>query len=195
MLGIDAEPSQIQVATDFALRAGVSNARFEVGSAYQLSVHDGELDAYFSHAMFEHLSRPEDALVEARRVLRVGGVVAVSASDWSRAEFDPWTPDVALVMDGHFLLRRRAGGDPFAGSQLATWVRSAGFPDIQQTTHLRGDMEYQQLATYVLGRLETSLRQRPDDEPLERARAAATRWAATDGSVQQCWTEVTARRF
>lgn len=194
VLGIDAEPSQIDYAREVAQRAGLSNLRFETGSAYELPIGDAGVDAYFSHAMFEHLSAPGEALDEARRVLRAGGVLAVSASDWSRAHFNPWTPDVALAMQGHYLLRRRAGGDPFAGSRLAEWVRDAGFLDVVQTTCLRTDLDYRQLAVYVLNRLDTALLDSPGDGDVAQARAAAARWAATDGTVLQCWTEVTARR-
>jgi ubiquinone/menaquinone biosynthesis C-methylase UbiE len=194
VLGIDAEPSQIDSAQMLAQEAGLTNLRFKVGSAYSLPVGDSGADMYFSHAMFEHLSAPDEALGEARRVLRAHGVLAVSASDWSRARFDPWTADVALAMEGHYLLRRRAGGDPFAGGQLVEWVRDAGFRDITESIRLRVDLSYRQLAFYVLKRLDTALRESPDDDRIVAAHAAATRWAATDGSVHQCWTEVTARR-
>lgn len=194
VLGIDAEPSQIDSARVVAQTAGLSNLRFETGSAYQLPIGDAGVDAYFSHAMFEHLSAPDEALDEARRVLRAGGVLAVSASDWSRAQFDPWAPDVALAMEGHYQLRRRAGGDPFTGGRVAGWVREAGFLDVVETSWLRIDLDYRQLATYVLNRLDAALLERPGDDDIAHARDAAARWAATSGTVLQCWTEVTARR-
>jgi hypothetical protein len=95
--------------------------------------------------------------------------------------------------DDGLLLRRRAGGEPFAGQRLADWVRAAGFVGIAQTAHMRVDMDYRQLARYVLTRLNAAVREDPNDEDLVSARSAAGRWADTDGSVTQCWTEITAQ--
>lgn len=194
VLGVDVEPSQIVAAAALAHRAGVSTIRFEVGSAYNLPVLDKAVDVYFSHALFEHLKEPQRAFAEAHRVLAVGGVLAVVASDWSRAQLSPSTPDVALALHGHYMLRRRAGGDPFAGGRLASHVRAAGFVDIRETSHLRLDLPYRELAGYVLARLAAALAEDSADDELVGACAAAARWAATDGIAAQCWTQVTARR-
>ena len=67
LLGYDAESSQVRTAQATCLASGIVNARFEVASAYELPAKDETIDVYFSHAMFEHLSRPARALAEAYR--------------------------------------------------------------------------------------------------------------------------------
>jgi ubiquinone/menaquinone biosynthesis C-methylase UbiE len=191
VLGVDARRSQVELGA----AAGWRNVRFAVAvaDAYGLPVGDHVVDVYFSHALFEHLGEPERALGEARRVLRPGGTLALAASDWSRARFDPWTADVASAMAAHHRLRRSAGGDPDAGGRLAELAERAGFGDVAQRSHHRVDLSYQELAWYVGSRLDAALRVDGADDELRRAAEAARRWAATDGTVEQCWTEVVAR--
>lgn len=189
VLGVDARRSQVAAGA----AAGWPNATFAVADAYGLPVRDRAVDVYFSHALFEHLGEPERALREALRVLRPGGTLALAASDWSRARFDPWTDDVAAAMAAHHRLRRSAGGDPDAGGRLAGLAERAGFGDVAQASHHRVDLSYQELARYVGARLDAALRADGADDELRRAAEAARRWATTGGTVEQCWTEVVAR--
>ena len=151
------------------------------------------LEPLLADRLLADLAEPERALREARRVLVAGGTVALAASDWSRARFEPWTPDVARAMSAHYRLRTMAGGDPHAGGGLAARVERAGFVDVTETSHHRVDLTYRELARYAGSRLEAALRADNSNTELRLAAEAARRWATTDGSVEQCWTEVTGR--
>jgi SAM-dependent methyltransferase len=194
ILGLDAHRSQVATATTVAHQAGWPNTRFAVADAYRLPLGDHAVDVYFSHALYEHLADPERALQEARRVLVPGGTLAIAASDWSRARFDPWTPDVARAMSAHHRLRRAAGGDPDAGGKLAALLDQTGFTTLTHRSHHRVDLPYQDLARYVGTRLDAALESNGADDDLRHAAEAARRWATTDGTVEQCWTEVVGRR-
>lgn len=195
VLGIDREQSQVALARETARNAGAPNAQFEQGSAYDLPLADRSVDLVFAHAVFEHLAAPHRALAEFGRVLRDGGVVALSSSDWSRAALDPFDDDVERALDAHCLLRRRAGGDPFMGRTLPDVVSDAGFVDVRTRRADRVDMAYDELARYIGTRLRAALEDAEDElrEPLRRAVDAADRWATRRGTVTQCWIEVTAR--
>jgi SAM-dependent methyltransferase len=192
-VGIDVEASQIELAG----ATPVANLTFEVASAYALPFPDGSFDAVFSHALFEHLARPADVAAELARVLRPGGVVGVCCSDWGDAFVDPRTPDVERALACHVTLRRRAGGDPFAGARLERWIADAGFADVQARVQHEVDMSYGDFARYIGSRIEAAAR---DAEGVERERLlagaeAARRWAQHDnGRLTQPWTAVTARR-
>jgi len=144
---------------------------------------------------------PGQALAEFRRVLRGHGVLAIASSDWSSAHLDPWNDDVEEALQGHYLLRRRAGGDPLMGGALPKLVLDAGYVDVEVEPTDRVDMAYDQLARYVGTRIEAALSDTESavgadgkhDDQLWRAARAARRWATREGAFTQRWVEVTAR--
>jgi ubiquinone/menaquinone biosynthesis C-methylase UbiE len=194
VLGVDLEPGQVALAREAAHR--LSTVDFLVASVYHLPLPDASVDIAFSHALFEHLARPADALAELRRVVRPGGSIALSTSDWSRAKLRPRTGNVEAALRGHFLLRKRSGGDPFAGRRLAENVEQAGFHVARMRTRHRSDMTYRQLAEYVEARLIAALQQPgADREQLASAARSAWAWArGRDGDFAQHWTEILATR-
>lgn len=186
VIGLDSELSQLHVAQTGL--TSTARTRYAAASAYALPLPDNSVDMVFSHALFEHLSKPLSVLAEARRVLRAGGRLAVAASDWGRARLQPATPDVSEALQGHYALRQRAGGDPFAGAALASQIQQAGFVDVESQEVHRPDLSYGELAAYVLARL------RQQGPQYARAAEAAERWRATPGTFAQCWQQVSGRK-
>ncbi len=189
--GVDREASQIELA-----RAGDAAATFAVGSIYELPFPDSSFDAALSHAVFEHLARPADALAELRRVLRPGGIVGVCSSDWGEARIEPRTDDIELALRCHLRLRRQAGGDPYAGDKLPAQVAAAGFIDAQVTREHHVDMPFHTFARYIGTRIEAAAEVAPPEErdELVAGAAAARRWEQLEhGTLTQPWTAVLAR--
>jgi SAM-dependent methyltransferase len=194
--GFDREPSQVELARAAAAAARVE-IQFEVASIYELPFADATFDAVLSHAVFEHLARPDAALGELRRVLCPGGVLGVCSSDWSGAEIEPRDDDVELALRCHLQLRRNAGGDPDAGGRLPVWVEAAGLVVTQVTREHHVDMPYDAFARYIGTRIEAAAvdAPAPERDDLLAGAAAARRWAQrSDGRLTQPWTAVLARR-
>ncbi|WP_026360652.1 methyltransferase domain-containing protein [Amycolatopsis nigrescens] len=196
VLGVDREPGQLELARAALRRTRLSTVDFAAGSVYALPAASASVDVVFAHALFEHLASGADALAELYRVLRPGGLLTLSTSDWSRARLRPNTANVNAALRGHYLLRKRAGGDPFAGKRLPEQVTRAGFRDVRAHARYRPDFGYRELAKYVEARLVAALAAPGGDrDQLASAARSAWVWAqGGDGDFQQCWVEIVATK-
>jgi len=104
---------------------------FRVMDAYELKFPDCTFDGIFSHALFEHLAHPYEALKEARRVLKPGGFIGLRCPDWGGVVIDPSDEklEAALVARGD--LQTKKGGNLLAGRNLGRWLDQAGFTSIK----------------------------------------------------------------
>jgi SAM-dependent methyltransferase len=119
--GIDANEQQIEEA-----RNNVS-ADLRVASIYGIPFENGEFDAVFSHALFEHLADPARAASEILRVLRPGGIAALRSPDWDGMLAGPQHPDLAAALNAYAALQSSNGGNLRIGKELAVVLQAAGF--------------------------------------------------------------------
>jgi len=78
--GIDLTPEMVAAARQLAQERGKTNVRFEPGDVERLPFEDRSFDRVITRYAFHHFPRPEDALAEARRVLRPGGLFLLADS-------------------------------------------------------------------------------------------------------------------
>lgn len=124
--GIDIEDLQFQNAREEAQREGL-NVDFRKASVYQLPFLDHCFDAVFSHALLEHLSDPSTALMEMRRVLKPGGLIALRAGDMGGLLLDAATEGPAQTLGAYILNQEKDSKDPRVGRKLGRLLRKAGF--------------------------------------------------------------------
>lgn len=124
--GIDPAESAIAIASRRC--SGLSNVRFELGDAAQLSFENETFDAVMSSQVFEYLESVSDGLREMYRVLRPGGRVLIHDTDWGallwRSSDEERMARVMEVWDRHLT-------DPCLPQTLQPKLRDAGFSDIK----------------------------------------------------------------
>ena len=131
VLGVDRSADVLAEARAEASRLGRPNVGFEVGDVHRLSMADGTFDVVHAHQVLQHLVDPVAALVEMRRVCRPGGRVAVRDGDFGAMFCYPEDPEMEEWRALYRAVARAAGGEPDAGRRLVSWVRAAGFCDIE----------------------------------------------------------------
>lgn len=132
VLGID--PSAEVVERAQALAADHPNLRFATGDVYALDHPDGAFDVVHAHQVLQHLSDPVAALVEMRRVLAPGGILAVRDSDYGAFTWFPESPGLTRWLELYHQLTERNRAEADAGRRLGGWVRAAGFADVTVTS-------------------------------------------------------------
>jgi ubiquinone/menaquinone biosynthesis C-methylase UbiE len=134
VVGIDPSPDVIERARlNVAERVGgpPANLRFETGDGYALGFDDGSFDVVHAHQVLQHLTDPVAALGEARRVLRPGGIVAVRDSDYGAKVWAPADLRLTRWLELYHQVTKANRADADAGRSLPTWVRAAGFTDLE----------------------------------------------------------------
>jgi ubiquinone/menaquinone biosynthesis C-methylase UbiE len=82
-VGVDFSAEAVDVARQNALDRGVHNCEFRTGDVYSLDWPDGTFDIVVTNQCLVHLSDPARALMEMRRVCKVGGLVAAREGKYS----------------------------------------------------------------------------------------------------------------
>ncbi|MCC5598509.1 methyltransferase domain-containing protein [Nostoc favosum] len=168
LTGIDREASQIQIAAEAAFTQGVSNANFLEANIYALPFPDNSFDAIFSHALFEHLKEPVQALRELWRVLKPGGIVGLRSPDWGGFLIAPSTPELEKAFSYYKWLQQRNSGNPDVGRELRALVRQSGFTNIKASASYQCYEPLSEATEYLALRIEAS--------------------AKVDGAVEKGWT-------
>ncbi|HEY8472339.1 MAG TPA: methyltransferase domain-containing protein [Natronosporangium sp.] len=131
LTGIDVDPGQIEVARRSAADRGIDNVVFETGSVTALPFPDGSFDAVYANAVLQYLPDPVHALSELRRVLRPGGLAAVSDDDLATVVASPDLPELRLAVSLFERAVAHQGGNTRYSRHLRSLMRAAGFARTQ----------------------------------------------------------------
>jgi ubiquinone/menaquinone biosynthesis C-methylase UbiE len=127
IVGVDPDTDQLAAARRTAADRGLTVAEFEPGSVYELPFEDGSFDVVYANAVLLYVREPVRALAELRRVLRPGGVAAVSDDDISTVVFSPDLPRLRLAPDLFVRAVAHQGGDATYSRHLRGLMLAAGF--------------------------------------------------------------------
>ena len=157
LFGLDLDYPALRVAHQHA-----PSARLAAGDAHRLPYADQAFDISFFHFVLLWLKDPVAALVEARRVTRVGGaVLALAEPDYSRRIDKPASLAPLGIRQTEAL--RAQGASPELGAKLPELFRAAGLSVMESgqiaqqdgtaTTSRAASLEWEVLRTDLQGRL------------------------------------------
>ncbi|WP_366657882.1 metalloregulator ArsR/SmtB family transcription factor [Fodinicurvata sp. EGI_FJ10296] len=119
-IGIDLSREMLAVARANLERAGFKSAQVRQGDLYQLPVPRASVDVAVMHQVLHYMEDPLDAIAEAGRVLKPGGLLLI-------ADFEQHTVESLREEHAHRWLG-------FDEQVVAGWLTDAGFsaPDVHR---------------------------------------------------------------
>ena len=187
VVGIDSEKSQVKLATDIARSRNLRNVEFRLADVYELPFQAESFDAVFSHALLEHLGEPCRAITELRRVLRPGGVMALSSPDWGGFLLASPSEKLSAAIVRYEEILTSNGGDPYVGRKVGQLLENSGFESVAMKARYEVYESLESIGEYLALQLENAG---------EWQHATTIReWASTpSGMFAQAWVTCTGRK-
>lgn len=124
---VDISADSLRQAKARADALGITNVEFQQGDIFALPFTPASFDYVFVCFVLEHLSRPLDALLRLKYVLKPGGSITVIEGDHGSAQFHPDNAAARHAIHCLVELQRMSGGDAMIGRQLYPLLCAAGF--------------------------------------------------------------------
>ena len=138
VVGIDIEPSQIDLARTQAVQRGCTNVRFDVGNVLHLPYPEATFDAVFGHTILMQFQDPLPVVAEVCRVVKPGGVVGFREPACDGNLYEP--PEGAFKQ--YFALFMRMlqynGSNPLVGHRLGALLSRAGVERVTMSASYEG---------------------------------------------------------
>jgi SAM-dependent methyltransferase len=77
VIGIDPERTLIQKARKICKRKRILNVQFKIGNAWKIPLKNNHADLVVSHIVLSNIPRQLDAILEMKRIAKIGGRVVV----------------------------------------------------------------------------------------------------------------------
>lgn len=128
---IDVSADSLREAKAKSDAAGLTNVEFRQADIFALPFEPESFDHVFVCFVLEHLSRPVEALVVLKTLLRPGGTITVIEGDHGSAYFHPDSAAAREAIRCQVELQRRAGGNAMIGRQVYPLLVGAGFDAVR----------------------------------------------------------------
>jgi ubiquinone/menaquinone biosynthesis C-methylase UbiE len=152
LAGIDLEKKQIDYAQNYLHHLDLSAADLRVGDATKLPWQDNYFDHLYAIWFLEHLLNPLQILQEAKRVLKPGGTITVTETDYRTMLVTPESTNYRYLLDSLCELLLQAKGNPSMGQSLGTLLFQAGFDRVNNQpfpVHHAYSLDRQELRGFI----------------------------------------------
>jgi ubiquinone/menaquinone biosynthesis C-methylase UbiE len=124
---IDLSAESLAKARQAVEAAGHTNVRFQQADIFDLHFEPESFDHLFVCHVLEHLSRPLEALILFKGLLKPGGTITVIEGDHGSAYFYPDSAAAHRAIYCQVELQRRAGGNAMIGREIYPLLCNAGY--------------------------------------------------------------------
>jgi ubiquinone/menaquinone biosynthesis C-methylase UbiE len=130
VVGLDADPSHVEMASEFVAGRSLSNVEVVRGDARHTGLQSGSFDLVHARTLLITVPQPAAVLREMLRLARPGGWVAGLEPDTEAAICYPPHPAFDRLCQIFTVAFSRNGADPHFGRRMAELYRQAGLKDI-----------------------------------------------------------------
>ena len=187
VVGIDADESQVALASRNAEARSIPNVEFRSANVYDLPFPSDSFDSIFLHAVLEHLRNPNKAVEEFHRLLKAGGILGVCSPDWGGFLLAPLSNQLTAASDAYKDLQIANGGDVYVGRKFSSLLERIGFEDIVMHARYEVYESLEFIGEYLAVQIEDSG---------ETVHASTLReWSAgSSGMFAQAWVSCIGRK-
>lgn len=151
LIGVEPDSIMAKKASAHFLRQNAKHCRLVPGAFDRIPLDNGATDFAYARFPFERIPEYRRSLLELKRVVRPGGVVAISDLDDVTLAVHPDLPRSETYGDKFAQALSKFGGDGHVGRKLSRFMREAGFAHIHVeaipvTTEILGPAEFCRLA-------------------------------------------------
>jgi len=130
VVGLDADPTHVAMASEFVARRGLSGVEVVCGDARGTGLESGSFDLVHGRTLLITVPQPAAVLAEMVRLARPGGWVAGLEPDTEAAICYPPHPAFDRLCEIFTVAFSRNGADPHFGRRMAELYRQAGLEDV-----------------------------------------------------------------
>ena len=131
VVGIDVSAAVIDEARNAQAAESQTNVSFTTGDAYDTGFADDSFDVVHAHQVLQHVSDPVALLIEMRRVVKPGGIVAARDADYAAMSWWPQDPRLDRWNEIYRAVAKGNDAEPDAARHLVDWATHAGFGQIE----------------------------------------------------------------
>jgi ubiquinone/menaquinone biosynthesis C-methylase UbiE len=128
---VEVDPIMVNYAGQHLEKASQCQYRIIESSITKTDLPDDSFDFAFARIVFEHIPDSVEALNEIKRLLKPGGRLVMTESDYAlKVLTDPCFPEVEAIRDRLMKYQYSLGGNKMIGREMWQLLKKAGFKNL-----------------------------------------------------------------